>query len=108
MRNLDESITSHILYSLVGLVRKLKQFVDYSLKKLPVRLEETRVLADNVHNIGRTATDRGQSVKAKSAKTERNLHYCLVVLASLHFGQTQQIFDDGHQESLFRLLVHRP
>lgn len=33
-------------------MHELKQLVDYRLQKLPMRLEEPRVLSDNVHDVG--------------------------------------------------------
>lgn len=66
------------------LVHKLKQLINDSLEELPVRLEETRVLAHDIHDV--TSNDS------------------LVILASLHFTQPQQILDDSHQESLLQLL----
>ena len=68
------------------LVHELKELVDNRLEKLPVRLEEARVLADNVHNVAG--------------------HDSLVVLAPLHLGEAEQVLDDGDEEPLLRLLVH--
>jgi len=84
--NLDESITSHVLDTLVGFVHEFEELIDDSLQELPMSLEEARVLADNVHDV--TGDDS------------------LVVLATLLFGQAEQIFDYGDEEALFRLLVH--
>ena len=47
--------------------------------------EESRVLANDVHDIGR---DNG-----------------FVVFATLDLAKTQKIFDDGDQEAFLRLLV---
>jgi hypothetical protein len=52
----------------MSLVHEFEKFVYYGLEELPVGLEESRVLSDNVHNIG---GNNG-----------------LVVLSSLHFHQT--------------------
>lgn len=67
----DESITSHILNSLVSLVSELEQLVDDSLEELPVSFKETRILTDDVHDIRSDDS--------------------LVVLSSFHLGQTQKI-----------------
>jgi hypothetical protein len=69
----------------VGFMHELEELVDDRLEELPMRFEESWVLADNVHDIG-------------SAD-------CLVVFSSLHLGKAEQILDDSHQESLFGLLV---
>jgi hypothetical protein len=50
--NLNESVTGHILYTLMGFVHELKELVYNSFQKLPVRLQESRVLTDDVHNVG--------------------------------------------------------
>ena len=50
--NLDEGVAGHILDALVSLVHELKQFVHHGLEEPPVRPEEPRVLADNVHDVG--------------------------------------------------------
>lgn len=36
----------------MSLVHKLKEFVHDSLEELPVRFQEARILADNVHDVG--------------------------------------------------------
>ena len=53
----------------VGLVHKLEKLINDRLQKLPVRLEEARVLSDDVHDV---AGDDG-----------------LVILATLHLRETQ-------------------
>lgn len=67
-------------------VHELEQLVDHGLEKFPVSLEESGILADDVHDV---AGDDG-----------------LVVLASFGLGQAQEILDDGHQEALFGFFVH--
>ena len=47
----NESVTGHVLYTLMGLMHELKELVDDSFQELPVRLEESRVLTDDVHNV---------------------------------------------------------
>jgi hypothetical protein len=66
-------------------VHKLEELIDNRLEELPVRLEEPRVLADNVHDV------RGADG--------------LVVLAALHLGQAEELLDNCDQESLLGLLV---
>jgi hypothetical protein len=67
------------------LVHELEELVDDRLQELPVRLQEPRVLSDNVHDVGRADS--------------------LVVFASLLFGQAEQVLDDGDQETLLGLFV---
>lgn len=50
-----------------------------------MRLQEPRVLADNVHDIGR--------------------NHGLVVLSALDLAKAEQVFDDSNQEALLGLLV---
>jgi len=85
LRNLDKSVTSHVLHALMSLVHKLEEFVHNRLEEFPMSLEESGVLADDVHDIGRNDG--------------------LVILASLHLGQPKEILDDSNQESLFGLLA---
>lgn len=49
-------------------------------------LEESRILANNVHNV---TGDNG-----------------LVVLATLHLSKSKKVLDDRDQESLLCLLIH--
>lgn len=51
LSDFDESIASHVLNSLVGLVSELEELVDDGLEELPVSFEETRVLTDDVHDV---------------------------------------------------------
>lgn len=69
------------------LVHEFEELVDDRLQELPMRLQEARVLSDDVHNIGR---DDG-----------------LVVLPALDLAQAQKVLDDGDQEALLLLLVYR-
>lgn len=69
----------------MSLVHELKQLVDDSLQELPMGFEESRILTDNIHNVGSTDS--------------------LIVLASLHLSKTKEILDDSHKEALFSLLV---
>lgn len=70
----------------VGFVHELEQLIDDSFEELPVRLEEAGILSNNVHDVAG--------------------HNSLVVLSSLHLGQSEQVLDDGDKESLLRLFVH--
>ena len=83
--NLDEGVAGHVLNTLVCLVHEFEQLVDHGLQELPVRLQESRVLAHNVHDIAG--------------------HHCFVVLASLHLSQAQKIFDHGNQRSASQSLL---
>ena len=67
--DLDERVTSHVLNTLMRLMHELEQFVHHSLQELPVCLQETRILTNNVHNV---ASDDS-----------------FVVLATLHLGETE-------------------
>lgn len=60
----------------VRLVHELKQLVDHRLEELPVGLQEPGVLSNNIHDIAG--------------------HDGLVILATLHLGKSQKIFDNGH------------
>lgn len=71
----------------MSLVHKLEELVDDSLEEFPVCLEETRVLPDNVHDVGST--------------------HRLVVLASFLLGQSQEVLDDRDQEPLLHVLACR-
>ena len=83
--NFDESITGHVLNALVRLVHELEKLIDYRLQEFPMRFQESRILADDVHDVGR--------------------HYRFVVLATFHLDEAQKLFDNGDKEAFFRLLV---
>lgn len=51
LRDLNESVTGHVLYTFMGLVHELEEFVDDSFQEFPMRLKESRVLTDDVHNV---------------------------------------------------------
>ena len=85
LRDLDERVARHVLHALMRLVHELEELVDDRLKELPVRLEEARVLADDVHDV------RGDDG--------------LVVLAALDLAQAEEVLDDGDEEALFGLFV---
>ena len=69
----------------MSLVHELEQLVYNSFEKLPVRFEEPRILPNNIHNI------RGND--------------SLIVLATFHFGETQQVLDHSHKETLLCFLT---
>lgn len=71
----------------MSLVHELEKLVDDSLEELPVGFEESRVLANDVHDVG--GADR------------------LVVLSTLLLGQAEEILDDRNQETLLHLLAWR-
>ena len=74
-------------HTFVCLVHELEKLVHDCLEELPVRLEETWVLANDVHDVGR---NNG-----------------LVVLATLDLAKPEEILDDRDQESLLRFLIWR-
>ena len=61
------------MLTFVSLVHKLEELVDNSLEELPVRLEEPRILSDDVHDV--TSDDS------------------LVVLSALHLSQAKEILN---------------
>jgi len=73
------------MLTFVSLVHELEKLVDNGLEEFPVRLQETRVLSDDVHDV------RGANG--------------LVVLPALLLSQTQKFLDHAHQESLLNLLA---
>lgn len=85
LRNFDERIAGHVLHTFVCLVHEFKQLVDNRLQEFPVRFEETRILANNVHDIGG--------------------HNGFVILSTFNFAKAQKVFDDSDQESLLGILV---
>ena len=66
-------------------MHELEEFINHSLEELPVRLEEPRVLAHDVHNI--------------------RCNNGLIILAAFHLGETQEVFDHGDQEPFLSLFV---
>lgn len=67
------------------LMHELKQLVHNRLQELPMRLQESRVLPDDIHNVRRDNR--------------------LVVFPALHLAQPEQVFNHCYEESLFGLLV---
>jgi hypothetical protein len=63
----DKSVASHVLDAFVCLVHELEKLVDNRLEELPMGLEESGILADNVHDVAG--------------------HDGLVVFAALHLGK---------------------
>lgn len=86
LRNLDERVTGHVLYTLVGFMHEFKELVDNGLQKLPMGLQEPRILTNRVHDVG--------------------CHDSLVIFATLSLTQAKQLLDHRHQETLFSLLIH--
>lgn len=66
-------------------VHELEQLIHDSLQEFPMRFQEPRILADDVHDIRRDNR--------------------LVVLATLKFYKSQELLDDSHKETLFLLLI---
>lgn len=67
------------------LMHEFKQLVDHRLKELPVRFQESRVLSNDVHDVG---GDNG-----------------FVVFPAFHLCETEKFFDDSDQEALLGLFV---
>ena len=67
------------------LVHELEQLVHDRFEELPMRLEEPRVLTDDIHDVG---CDDG-----------------LVVFSALDFAQSKKVLNDGDQETLLCLFV---
>lgn len=74
------------MLTFMSLMHKLEKLVHHSLQELPVRLQEPRVLSDDVHDVGRANR--------------------LVILSALRFGEGEQILDDLDQESLLGVLAY--
>lgn len=83
--DLNESVTGHILYTLVGLVHEFEEFVDNSFQELPVRLKESRVLTDDIHNIGGDDS--------------------FVIFSTFDLTESQEIFDNSYQEAFLSFLI---
>lgn len=71
----------------MSFVHEFEELVDDRLQELPVRFQETRILADDVHDV---RSDDG-----------------FVVLSSLQFYEAEQFLDDRDKEALLLLLVWR-
>ena len=69
----------------MGLVHKFEELVDNSLQEFPMCLEESRVLSDDVHNIG---SNDG-----------------FVVLSAFDLAKPEQILDHGHQKAFLGFFV---
>ena len=69
----------------MGLVHELKELVHDCLEELPVRLQESGILTDNIHDVG---GDDG-----------------LIVFSALDLAKTKEIFDDSDEEALLSLLI---
>ncbi len=71
VRDLQESITAHLLHPRKGVTHELEQFFRHNFQHLPVQLEEARILAHHIHHIAG--------------------HHGLVFLASDGLGQLKQV-----------------
>ena len=69
----------------MNLVHEFEELVDDRLEELPVRLQESRILAHYIHNI---RSNDG-----------------LVVLSSFNLAKAEEILDNSDQETLLGLLV---
>jgi hypothetical protein len=67
-------------------MHEFEELIDNRLEELPMRLKEARILPDNVHDV---AGDDG-----------------FVVLAALHFRESQEVLDHRDEEPLLGLFVH--
>mmetsp|Transcript_17460 Transcript_17460/g.52463 ORF Transcript_17460/g.52463 Transcript_17460/m.52463 type:complete len:275 (+) Transcript_17460:1421-2245(+) len=86
VRNFQECVASHVLYTRMCLMHELEQLVDDRLQKLPMSTQELWILANHIHDVG--------------------CDHCLVVLAASHFAEIQQVTDHCHQKSILLLLLH--
>lgn len=68
-------------------MHELKELVHDRFEELPVSFQESRVLSNDVHDVGRDDS--------------------LVVFASLDFAQAKKVLDDLHEESLLGLLIYK-
>ncbi len=66
-------------------VHEFEEFVDNSLQELPMRLEETGILTNNVHDVG--------------------CNDSLVIFSSFHLSQPEKILDDSNKETLLSFLA---
>mmetsp|Transcript_1809 Transcript_1809/g.4477 ORF Transcript_1809/g.4477 Transcript_1809/m.4477 type:complete len:378 (-) Transcript_1809:786-1919(-) len=85
--NFQEGVARHVLNARMDFVHELEQLVDYGFEELPVRLQESRVLPDDVHDVGS--------------------HDGLVVFPPLLLAKPQQVLDDRDKEPFFFVFRHR-
>jgi hypothetical protein len=69
----------------MSLVHELEKLVDNGFEEFPVGLQETRILSDNIHDVGGANG--------------------LVVLPTLLLSETQKLLDHADQESLLDFLA---
>ncbi len=67
-------------------MHEFEQFVDDRLQEFPMGFQETRILANNIHDIGGDNS--------------------LVVLSALNLAKSQKVANDCDEESLLGLLVY--
>lgn len=69
----------------MGFVHELEKFIHHSLEKTPMGLEKTRILADDVHDVGGNDS--------------------LVILAALLFYESKQFPDYKDQEPFLHFFI---
>lgn len=74
-----------IMRTFMRLMHELEKLIDNGLQELPMSLEETRVLSDNVHDVG--------------------CNDGLVVFASFNLTKSKEILDNRDKEALLGFLV---
>mmetsp|Transcript_94703 Transcript_94703/g.187646 ORF Transcript_94703/g.187646 Transcript_94703/m.187646 type:complete len:219 (-) Transcript_94703:1408-2064(-) len=86
LANFEEGVHCHFLHTREGFVHKLEEFENHCSQEFPMCSQKPRVLANNIHDVA--------------------CHDGLVLFATLHLAQTEQILDHRHEETLFILLMH--
>mmetsp|Transcript_13038 Transcript_13038/g.37524 ORF Transcript_13038/g.37524 Transcript_13038/m.37524 type:complete len:393 (+) Transcript_13038:661-1839(+) len=86
LADLEEGVDGHLLHTRKVFVHELEQLEQHGLEELPVRSQEARVLANDVHDVARD--------------------YGLVLFSSLQLAQRQQVLNHRDQESLLVDLLH--
>ena len=69
------------------LVHELEQLVDHSLEELPMCFKETRILSDDIHNVGGNNS--------------------FVILSSFDLAKSEEVLDNGNKEPLLLFLIWR-
>ena len=88
----------------VSLVHELEQLVDDGLQELPMRLEESRVLADDIPRSSMLNVFlHAQNILHDVGGNDR-----LVILPALHLCQSEEILNDGNKEAFLSLLIYVP
>ena len=68
-------------------VHELEQLVDHSLEELPMCFKETRILSDDIHDIGGNNS--------------------FVILSSFDLAKSEEVLDNGNKEPLLLFLIWR-